>query len=64
MAKKLTKQNYEKYLNELGAEGAIKESRCRNLERYGSWLRVNDPIAFEVAFREHLCSWFYTRGAA
>lgn len=52
---KKTKQNYEKWLNELGTPEDDKKSnggRIPDCSNYGGWPRVNDPIAFEVGFRE------------
>jgi hypothetical protein len=52
---KNTKSNYEKYLNEIGTPEDDKKSnggRIPNHSKYGNWMRKNDPIAFEVGFRE------------
>ena len=52
---KVTRANYEAYLNEIGTPELEKKSnggRVPDRSKYGSWLRKNDPIAFEVGFRE------------
>lgn len=49
------KKQYEEYLNELGAPEDDKKSnggRIPDHAKYGSWLRRNDTIAFEVGYRE------------
>lgn len=55
MSKPLTKKEYEEYLNELEipcddlkSEGG----RIPDGSKYGTWLRRNDPIAFEVGFQD------------
>ncbi len=53
---KKTKSNYEKHLNEIGTPEDDKESnggRVPDHCKYGNWLRKNDPIAFEVGYREY-----------
>jgi hypothetical protein len=50
-----TKRDYEEWLNELGAPEDDKRSnggRVPDNCKYGSWLRRNDPIAFQVGFNE------------
>ena len=52
---KITKHDFEKYLNEMGTpedEKKINGGRIPDSSNYGTWLRRNDCIAFEVAFRE------------
>lgn len=52
---KATKREYEEWLNELGAPENDKRSnggRVPDNCKYGSWLRRNDPIAFQVGFNE------------
>lgn len=52
---KKTKSNYELYLNEIGTPEDDKKSnggRVPDYANYGVWLRKNDPIAFQVGFRE------------
>lgn len=55
--KSVRKQDYELYLNELGTpssdhpDNGGRVSR-KMLDKYGTWLRKNDPIAFEVGFNE------------
>ena len=52
---KATKRDYEEWLNELGAPEDDKKSnggRVPDNCKYGSWLRRNDPIAFQVGFNE------------
>ena len=54
----MTKKEYEEFLNEFQAQekdlksngGRIPDSF---INRYGSWLRKNDPIAFEVGYYEY-----------
>ena len=56
---KATKKDYEEWLNELGAPEDDKRSnggRVPDNCKYGSWLRRNDPIAFQVGFNEWLPS--------
>ena len=50
-----TRTEFESYLNEFG----IPEQECKSnggripdTMPYGTWLRRNDPIAFNVAFNE------------
>ncbi len=54
---KKTKQNYEKWLNEIGKSLSKEEFWFggKNHHRYGKYgtsMRKHDPIAFEVGFRE------------
>lgn len=52
---KKTKQNYEAWLNELGVPDDDKKTlggRIPDYAKYGSWLRRNDPIAFEVGYND------------
>jgi hypothetical protein len=52
---KKTKHNYEKYLNEMGTPEDEKRSnggRVPDCANYGGWLRINDPIAFNVGYQE------------
>lgn len=53
MTKKLTKQNYEKYLNGIG-EDIQGEEYHKNL---GTWMRRNDPIQFNVGYNEWVQKW-------
>jgi hypothetical protein len=49
-----TKKRYEKYLNQIECPEHDSKSnggRC-NSSKYGTWLRRNDPIAFEVGYSE------------
>jgi hypothetical protein len=51
----VTKKDYEDYLNDLGAaDRDLKSSggRIPDNAKFGTWLRRNDPIAFEVGFGE------------
>jgi len=53
-----TKKHYEEILNDMGTPSHDKYEnggRCKT-DHYGSWLRRNDPIAFEVAYNEYLKS--------
>lgn len=50
-----TKQDYEKYLNAFNVPEHDKRSnggRIPDHAKYGTWLRKNDPIAFNVGFSE------------
>ena len=52
-----TKKEYEEWLNELGCpddDHPDSGGRCSwdGVRNYGSWLRRNDPIAFQVGFNE------------
>lgn len=52
---KKTKKDYEEYLNEIGIPEDDKRSnggRIPDNSNYGTWLRKNDPIAFQVGFNE------------
>jgi hypothetical protein len=52
---KKTRHNYEIYLDEIGIPEHDKKSnggRISDSANYGAWLRRNDPIAFEVGYRE------------
>lgn len=51
------RKDYEEYLNEIGTSrddlysyGGRIPDRCK----YGTWLRKNDPIAFNVEFNEFM----------
>jgi hypothetical protein len=51
------KKYYEEHLNEIGAPEDDKRSnggRIPDYCRYGTWLRRNDPIAFNVGFNEFM----------
>jgi len=51
----LYKYNYENLLNEIGCPDHDLKSnggRVPDVSKYGTWLRRNDPIAFEVGFSE------------
>lgn len=53
----ITKADTEKWLNELGIpDDDLKSNggRIPDNSKYGSWLRHNDPIAFEVAHNERV----------
>ena len=50
-----TKRGHEEWLNELEAPEADRRSnggRIPDFCRYGSWIRRNDPIGFEVSYHE------------
>ena len=50
-----TKSDYEEYLNVLGVPEDDKYEnggRIRS-DKYGTWVRKNDPIAFEVGYNEY-----------
>ena len=52
---RVTKKDYEEWLNELGSPSENMRSyggRIPDNAKYGSWMRRNDPIAFNVGFRE------------
>jgi hypothetical protein len=55
----MTKRQYEELLNDCGApDHDHPKNRGRVplnfVNKYGTWLRKNDPIAFEVGYREQL----------
>jgi hypothetical protein len=57
---RVTKKDYEEYLNDLGddmgdtnPELKMNGGRMPNRSKYGTWMRANDPIAFNVGFGEH-----------
>lgn len=51
-----TKNDYEEYLNDLGVPESDKKSNGGLIpdrtRLYGSWLRKNDSIMFEVTYNE------------
>lgn len=50
-----SRSEFESYLNEFGVperECKSNGGRCPDIMPYGTWLRHNDPIAFNVAFNE------------
>jgi translation initiation factor IF-1 len=53
---KYTRVQHEDYLNMLGIPEDDKRSnggRISNHSKYGTWLRRNDKIAFELSFKEN-----------
>lgn len=57
MVKKATKAQYESYLNDLGTPSSDHPDNggrvsLKMINKYGTWLRKNDPIAFEVGYNE------------
>lgn len=55
MSKPLTKKEYEGYLNELEipiGDAKSDGGRIPDNAKYGTWIRKNDPIAFEVGFND------------
>ena len=52
----LTRAAYEEYLNELGIPETEKWSNGGRIPpaaiHYGTWLRSNDPIAFNVGYQD------------
>ena len=57
----MNRQQFEKYLNGIEVPEEERKSnggRVPDSAKFGSWLRRNDPIAFEVALNEHQ----YARG--
>lgn len=54
-----TRLGYEEYLNELGVPDDDLRSnggRIPDGSKYGTWMRKNDPIAFNVGYREWVLS--------
>jgi hypothetical protein len=51
------KKDFEKYLNDNISipehDKKSNGSRISDNSKYGSWLRKNDPIAFEVGYHEY-----------
>lgn len=55
MKTKKTRIDYEQYLNEVGVPEQDKKSnggRIPDQRDYGTWLRINDPIAFNVGYND------------
>ncbi len=50
--KNYTRKEYEDYLNEFKAD-EIKACKDRSVLYPGSWLRRNDPIAFQVGYADY-----------
>jgi hypothetical protein len=53
--KPMTRKQYEEYLNELGIPHDDVKSeggRIPDTAKYGSWLRRNDPVAFNVGYED------------
>lgn len=53
---KKTRKGYEEYLNELGIPEDDKKSNgglIPDHARYGTWLRKNQPITFNVGYNDH-----------
>ena len=51
----MTKKEYEEYLNEVETpEDDLKSNggRIPDTSKYGTWLRKNDPIMFNVGYSE------------
>lgn len=51
----MTKKEYEQQLNEIGIPEDDKKSnggRIPDHAKYGSWLRRNDPIAFQCGYND------------
>lgn len=51
----LSRHNFEIELDEIGIPEDDKKSnggRIKDSANYGSWVRQNDPIAFEVGYNE------------
>ena len=54
--KPLTRKEYEDLLNYIGAPDSDKKSnggRIPDNVKYGSWLRRNDPVAFNAGFNDY-----------
>lgn len=52
---KVKRKDYETYLNSMGVpedDSRSNGGRIPDKAKYGSWLRKNDPIAFQVGFNE------------
>ncbi len=50
-----SKISYERHLNQLGIPEDDKKSKGGKIPdyvKYGTWLRVNDPEAFETGYQE------------
>ena len=59
--RKLNKKGFEKHLNEIGVPSHDKASlggRC-NSKNYGTWLRRNDKVEFEVKYKKILTENIY-----
>ena len=54
---KITRKQYEEHLNEMSTPYMDLKScggRVPDSAKYGSWLRRNDPIAFNVGYNDYL----------
>jgi len=57
----MNKQEYVEWLNEVGTPTEDLKSeggRVPDHAKYGEWVRRNDPIAFNVGFREFQQEYF------
>jgi hypothetical protein len=59
MSKRITKKDFEKYLNENG-EGITVCNSGRTIKNVGSYMRRTDPIQFEVGYNEYV--WENSKG--
>lgn len=52
---RITKHDYEMYLNELGVPEEYKYRNGGRVKsrKWGEWMRLNDPIAFQVGYNEY-----------
>lgn len=54
--KKFTRKAYREYLNDLGISDEMDKKsnggRIPDHVKYGNWLERNDPIAFNVGYRD------------
>ena len=54
----ITRADYEEYLNEIGIPENDKWSNGGRIRptctQYGTWMRINDPIAFNVGYQDYI----------
>ena len=49
---KLTKKEFELYMNRFGGECPQVDYEGKLIKNYGSWMRNNDSTLFDVSYRE------------
>ena len=52
--KRITRKDYENYLNDIFPQYSEKNYNNRLIKNFGSWIRKNDPIKFNVGYSEYL----------
>ena len=59
--KKVTKKDYEEYLNELDSSD-LNLSTNKHISNPGTWMRKNDPIQFEAGYNKFRLKLTYRAG--